>query len=288
MNTSVNIGSSQDFRLSRALLVYGKSSYNGFPYRHPFVTLHEVIHDSQGARLAEGQLVTPDLLIDLMVSLGKSVPAEILPERVLVRTTETIVWWMPAGERTMFFSDRGGDAALQRMNAKRYPHPPLVFKASGTHLWIRALARSERPDLAIMDVKMPRLDGIEAAKRILDERPIPIVMLTAYGQEELVNRAVEAGVFGYLVKPFREQDLVPAIATARARHEELTAVREEAESLADALAARKAIERAKGLLMEKEGLSEPDAFARLRRASQVSGRPLQVIAEAVIATLDPS
>ena len=74
------------------------------------------------------------------------------------------------------------------------------------------LARELEPDLAIMDVKMPRLDGIEAAQRILDERPIPIVMLTAYGQHELVARAVEAGVFGYLVKPFREQDLVPAIA----------------------------------------------------------------------------
>jgi two-component system, response regulator PdtaR len=150
-----------------------------------------------------------------------------------------------------------------------------------------ALAREHEPELAVMDVKMPRLDGIEAAKRILEERPIPIVMLTAYGQDELVNRAVEAGVFGYLVKPFREQDLVPAIATARARHEELAAVREEAESLADALAARKAIERAKGLLMEKEGLSEPDAFARLRKASQLSGRPLKVIADAVIATLAP-
>src|SRR5436190_15343621 len=150
-----------------------------------------------------------------------------------------------------------------------------------------ALAREFEPDLAIMDVKMPRLDGIEAARRILSERPIPIVMLTAYGQEELVSRAVEAGVFGYLVKPFREQDLVPAIATARARHEELAAVREEAESLADALAARKAIERAKGLLMEEEGLSEGDAFARLRKASQASGRPLKVIAEAVIATLTP-
>src|SRR5215217_713411 len=86
-----------------------------------------------------------------------------------------------------------------------------------------ALAREHAPDLAIMDVKMPRLDGIEAARRILDERPIPIVMLTAYGHQELVARAVEAGVFGYLVKPFREQDLVPAIATARARHEELVA-----------------------------------------------------------------
>ena len=147
-----------------------------------------------------------------------------------------------------------------------------------------ALARSEQPDVAIMDVKMPRLDGIEAARRILDERPIPIVMLTAYGQEELVSRAVEAGVFGYLVKPFREQDLLPAIRAARARHEELVALRAEAESLAEALAARKAIERAKGLLMEREGLTEQDAFARLRKASQVSGRPLKVVAEAVVAT----
>jgi AmiR/NasT family two-component response regulator len=151
-----------------------------------------------------------------------------------------------------------------------------------------ALARSERPDVAIMDVKMPKLDGIEAARRILDERPIPIVMLTAYGQDELVQRATEAGVFGYLVKPFREQDLVPAIRTARARHEELAALREEAESLAEALAARKAIERAKGLLMERERLSEQEAFERLRKASQISGRPLKVVAEALIATFSES
>jgi AmiR/NasT family two-component response regulator len=148
-----------------------------------------------------------------------------------------------------------------------------------------ALALELEPDLAIMDVKMPKLDGIEAARRILDECPIPIVMLTAYGQDELVSRAVEAGVFGYLVKPFRESDLLPAIQTARARYEELAALREEAESLGEALAARKAIERAKGLLMEKEGLSERDAFARLRKASQVSGRPLKVVAAAVVATL---
>jgi len=146
------------------------------------------------------------------------------------------------------------------------------------------LASSERPDLAVLDVKMPRLDGIEAARRILDDRPIPIVMLTAYGQDELVSRAVEAGVFGYLVKPFREADLLPAIKTARARHEELTALREEAESLAEALAARKSIERAKGLLMAKEGLTEQEAFERLRRASQLAGRPLKVVADALIAT----
>ena len=93
-----------------------------------------------------------------------------------------------------------------------------------------ALARSAEPDLALLDVKMPKLDGIDAARRILDERPIPIVMVTAYGEEELVSRAVEAGVFGYLVKPFRETDLLPAIATARARHEELAALRDEADS----------------------------------------------------------
>src|SRR5438128_1316431 len=147
------------------------------------------------------------------------------------------------------------------------------------------LAREVEPDVAVLDVKMPRLDGIEAARKILERRPIPIVMRTAYGQDELVSRAVEAGVFGYLVKPFREQDLLPAIRTARARHEELAALREEADSLAEALVARKAIERAKGLLMEKEGLTEQEAFARLRKASQSSGRPLKVIAEAVVATL---
>ena len=148
------------------------------------------------------------------------------------------------------------------------------------------LARSEQPDLAVLDVKMPGLDGIEAARRILDERPIPIVMVTAYEQDELVSRAVEAGVFGYLVKPFREQDLLPAIRTARARYEELTALREQADSLAEALASRKAIEKAKGLLMEREGLTEQDAFARLRKASQLSGRPMRVVADALIATFD--
>lgn len=145
MNTSVNIGSSQDFRLSRALLVYGTSSYQGFPYRHRFVTVHEVIHDGDHARLAEGQLMTPQMLIDVMAGLGRSVPVEILPERVLVRTAETIVWWSPPAERTMFFSDRGEDPLLKTMNGKRYPQPPLLFKTCGSHLWVRALYKSERP-----------------------------------------------------------------------------------------------------------------------------------------------
>ena len=147
------------------------------------------------------------------------------------------------------------------------------------------LAEELEPDLILMDVKMPRLDGIEAARRILERRAVPIVMLTAFGQEELVARAVDAGVFGYLAKPFREQDVIPALAAARARHAEFAEVKLQATSLLEALEARKAIERAKGILMAKEGITEDEAFARLRRASQKSGRPMKVIADAVAATL---
>jgi response regulator NasT len=146
------------------------------------------------------------------------------------------------------------------------------------------LARTEEPDLVVLDVKMPELDGIEAAREILAERPIPVVIVSAFTEQKLVARAAEAGVFGYLAKPFREDDLLPAIATARARFGELSELREEVDSLADALAARKAIERAKGILMQKDALSEDQAFARLRKASQVSGRPMRMIAEAVIET----
>ncbi len=145
MNTSVNIGRSQDFRLSQALLVYGSSDYNGFPPRHPFVVVHEVIHEDGSARLGQGQLVTRGALHDILRSVGGAVPLEILPERVLVRTADTLVWWMPANQRTMFFSDRGGDQALLALNGKRYPHPPLVFRASGRGLSVRALRNNQRP-----------------------------------------------------------------------------------------------------------------------------------------------
>jgi AmiR/NasT family two-component response regulator len=146
------------------------------------------------------------------------------------------------------------------------------------------LARTEEPELAILDVKMPKLDGIDAARQILAERPVPVVIVSAYTERKLVERAADAGVFGFLAKPFREEDLLPAIATARARFAELAHVRDELGSLADALAARKAIERAKGILMAKQGLAEDAAFAKLRKASQVSGRPMRMIAEAVIET----
>jgi two-component system, response regulator PdtaR len=148
-----------------------------------------------------------------------------------------------------------------------------------------ALALAERPDVAILDVRMPELDGIEAARQIVGAHPIPIVIVSAYTERSLVQRAADAGAYGYLSKPFREGDLVPAISTARARFDELAAARGEVENLTEALAARKSIERAKGILMEKEGVSEDEAFKRLRRASQTAGKPMRVIAEALIETL---
>jgi two-component system, response regulator PdtaR len=146
-----------------------------------------------------------------------------------------------------------------------------------------ALVRERQPDLAILDVNMPKLDGIEAARIILAENPLPIVMLTAYADEASVARAVDAGVFAYVVKPFREQDLIPAIRTAQARYEELLTLQTQFDSVAEALEAQKSVEEAKSLLMLKEGLSAGDAFSRLLSASKLSGQPLEVIAGAVVA-----
>ena len=150
-----------------------------------------------------------------------------------------------------------------------------------------AMARRERPDVALLDVRMPGMDGIDAARAMLEERPIPVVIITAYSQRDVIDRAVEAGVYGYLVKPFREADVLPAIQTARARHAELEAVRAESDSLRDALAARKVIERAKGLLMERDGLAEAEAFGRMRSAAQRTGKTLLDIAQAITATYAP-
>jgi response regulator NasT len=149
-----------------------------------------------------------------------------------------------------------------------------------------ALAEEHDPELIVMDVRMPHMDGIEAARQITDRKPVPIVMLTAYAEQDLVTRASEAGAFAYLVKPFREVDLLPALDTARARFEELSALRDEAADLAEALASRKAVERAKGILMQKDGIDEAEAFRRIRAASQKTGRTMRVVAEALIATFE--
>ncbi len=162
----------------------------------------------------------------------------------------------------------------------------LVVAEARDGLEAVALAAEHEPDLIVMDVRMPHMDGIEAARVITAARAVPIVMLTAYSESDLVVRASEAGAFGYLVKPFREVDLLPAIDTARARFDELAALRVEAASLQEALASRKAVERAKGILMQREGIAEAEAFRRIRAASQKTGRTMRVVADALIATFD--
>ena len=122
------------------------------------------------------------------------------------------------------------------------------------------MARELDPDVVVMDIKMPGLDGIEAAQVLTQEKIAPVVLLTAYSQRELIDRAKEAGVVGYLVKPFRETDLTPAIELAMARFSEFRALEEEVDNLAEALETRKKVERAKGILMDQHGLTETEAF----------------------------
>lgn len=107
--------------------------------------MHDVAHEEGDVRLGPAQLLTQDMLRTLAAELEQSPRIEILPDNVIARTADVIVWWSPAQVRTMFFSDRGGDKALRELNGKRYPHPPLVFRASGNKLWIRALRRNQRP-----------------------------------------------------------------------------------------------------------------------------------------------
>jgi AmiR/NasT family two-component response regulator len=144
------------------------------------------------------------------------------------------------------------------------------------------LARELRPDVVIMDIKMPDMDGIDAAKILTEERIAPVILLTAYSQKDLVERAKEAGVVGYMVKPFREADLVPAIEVALARFKEFEALHKEANDLQLALETRKLVDRAKGILMDSQGLSESDAFRKIQKMSMNTRKPMKEVAEAII------
>lgn len=150
------------------------------------------------------------------------------------------------------------------------------------------LVRELKPDVVIMDVKMPEMDGIDAARAISDERIAPVLLLTAFSQQDLARRASEAGVAGYLVKPFGEADLVPAIEVAIARFRDLRSVEKEATDLRDALETRKAVERAKGLLMTASGLTEDEAFRRIQKLSMNSRKSMREVAEAILLTHDAS
>ena len=144
------------------------------------------------------------------------------------------------------------------------------------------LARRLAPDLVLMDIKMPKVDGIAAARILLQERIAPVVLLTAFSDRDLIEDARDAGVLGYISKPFREADLVPTLEVAIARFEEMRAIEKENVSLKDALETRRLVERAKGLLMDTHGLSESAAFRRIQKLAMDRRKSMKEIAEAII------
>jgi response regulator NasT len=149
------------------------------------------------------------------------------------------------------------------------------------------LAEELRPDLVVLDVKMPVLDGISAAERIVSARIAPVIMLTAFSQRELVERARAAGAMAYLVKPFSKVDLVPAIEVALSRGAEIAALEAEVADLEERLETRRVVERAKGLLQERLGLSEPDAFRRIQRTAMDRRISMREVAESLLVQLAP-
>lgn len=145
------------------------------------------------------------------------------------------------------------------------------------------LARELKPDLVVMDVKMPKMDGITAAETIAEERIAPIVMLTAFSQRDLVERARDAGALAYVVKPFDASDVVPAIEIAMGRFAEIRAIEAEVADLEDKLASRKAVDQAKAMLQEGLGLSEAEAFRWIQKTAMDLRKSMREVAEGVIA-----
>lgn len=147
------------------------------------------------------------------------------------------------------------------------------------------LTESLHPDLVIMDVKMPVRDGIDAASEIAEKKLAPVVMLTAFSQREFIEKARDAGAMAYLVKPFTKADLVPAIEVAVSRYHEMSALEKEVATMTDRLETRKLVERAKGLLMEKHSLTEPEAFKWIQRAAMDRRTTMKEVAVVVVETL---
>ncbi len=138
------------------------------------------------------------------------------------------------------------------------------------------------PNLVIMDIKMPEMDGIDAARAITAKRPIPIILITGLSSDEMASKAIEAGVFAYLVKPVTKKQLEPAIKLALARYEEFKSLKVEVDDLKDAIETRKLVERAKGILMKRCNISEEDAFKLLQTHSQKENKKMREIADTII------
>jgi len=161
-----------------------------------------------------------------------------------------------------------------------------VVAAAATGEEVCSLFPELKPDLIIMDIKMPKMDGIEAAKVITKHASIPIILVTGHSSETVISRAMESGVgvFAYLLKPITKKDLLPAIKVAFARHNEFQTLKSEFSDLKDALETRKLVERAKGILMKKQGLSEAQAFSLIQKKSMDMRKPMAEIAQAIVLT----
>jgi len=144
------------------------------------------------------------------------------------------------------------------------------------------VARERKPDVVVMDIKMPDMDGIDAAKVLTEARISPVLLLTAYSQQDLIERAQDAGVVGYIVKPFRKSDLAPAIEVAVTRFAEFRALEKEVGDLKLALETRKSVDRAKGILMDTQRLTEAEAFRKIQKMSMNTRKPMKEVAEAII------
>jgi AmiR/NasT family two-component response regulator len=179
------------------------------------------------------------------------------------------------------------DEALIRLDLKEMLEEEgyTVVGEAGDGEQAVALAGELRPDLVVLDVKMPRLDGISAAERIAGARIAPVVILTAFSQRELVERARDAGAMAYLVKPFAKADLLPAIEIAMARYDEVAALEAEVGGLRERLETRKLLERAKGLLQARRGLDEAAAYRVIQRASMDQRTTMRAVAETLLADL---
>ena len=181
------------------------------------------------------------------------------------------------------------DEAIIRLDLKEMLEEEgylVVGEAADGEAAVR-LARENDPDLVIMDVKMPGMDGLAAAEKIVGEQLSAVLILTAFSQRDLVQRAAEAGAMGYLVKPFQKSDLMPAIDIALARHAQLPAVRKESGDLAEQLETRKAVDKAKGRLMDGQGMSEAEAFRFIQKRAMDERRSMRAVADQIVSG-DPS
>lgn len=187
---------------------------------------------------------------------------------------------VPSSRRVLIAEDE----ALIRLDLKEMLEEEgytVVGEAAEGEMAVR-LTEQLRPDLVILDIQMPGVDGLSAAERIADARLAPVVILTAYSQRELVERALAAGAMSYLVKPFGRGDLVPAVEIAISRYAELLALETEVADLQERLESRKIIDRAKGVLQAEHRMSEPEAFRWIQTTSMNRRVPMRTVAEAVL------